>query len=144
MRRLSSNLASLETPACESATQTKVPGRLRRSQGDGLVGFAPMAFLMAIFVLTSIYTVRGAEPAEAAPFASPGSVVDFSRDIRPIFEKRCYECHGAQKQKNGLRLDRKSMALRGGDSGKPAFVAGKRTVGLLLQKITSPEPAAMK
>ena len=40
--------------------------------------------------------------------------VDFVRDVRPIFEKHCYECHGAKKQKSGLRLDVKSAAFKGG------------------------------
>ncbi|HXT38765.1 MAG TPA: DUF1549 domain-containing protein, partial [Candidatus Angelobacter sp.] len=43
--------------------------------------------------------------------------VDFDRDIRPIFSKRCYSCHGAEKQKGGLRLDNKASALGGGDDG---------------------------
>lgn len=36
--------------------------------------------------------------ASAAP-------VDFVREVRPILEKHCYECHGEKKQKGGLRLD---------------------------------------
>ncbi len=42
--------------------------------------------------------------------------VDFLVDIRPLFETRCYSCHGGEKQKSGLRLDRKEDALRGGDN----------------------------
>ncbi|MCB1234069.1 MAG: hypothetical protein KDM91_03250, partial [Verrucomicrobiae bacterium] len=50
----------------------------------------------------------GARPEAAEP-------VDFVRDVRPIFEKHCYECHGETKQKSGLRLDVKSAAFKGGD-----------------------------
>jgi len=39
--------------------------------------------------------------------------VDFARDIQPLFEKHCYECHGAKQQKNGFRLDRRSRAMAG-------------------------------
>lgn len=42
------------------------------------------------------------------------SAVDFVRDVRPIFEKHCYDCHGPEKQMNGFRLDRRSDARRGG------------------------------
>ena len=42
--------------------------------------------------------------------------VDFVRDVRPVFEKHCYECHGSKKQKSGLRLDMKSAAFKGGES----------------------------
>ncbi|HEX5160759.1 MAG TPA: ankyrin repeat domain-containing protein [Steroidobacteraceae bacterium] len=39
--------------------------------------------------------------------------VDYARDIKPLFEKHCYECHGAKQQKNGFRLDRRSRAMAG-------------------------------
>ena len=40
--------------------------------------------------------------------------VDFVRDVRPILEAHCYECHGSEKQMNGFRLDRRRDAMRGG------------------------------
>lgn len=42
---------------------------------------------------------------------------DFSRDIRPIFEKSCIRCHGPEKPKNGFRLDNRAAAIKGGDDG---------------------------
>ena len=39
--------------------------------------------------------------------------VDFARDVKPLFERHCYECHGAKQQKNGFRLDRRSRAMAG-------------------------------
>jgi ankyrin repeat protein len=39
--------------------------------------------------------------------------VDFAREIQPLFEKHCYECHGPKQQKNGFRLDRRSRAMAG-------------------------------
>ncbi len=47
---------------------------------------------------------------------------DFARDVRPILEKSCYDCHGPEKQKSGYRLDMRDIALKGGDSGKAAIV----------------------
>jgi ankyrin repeat protein len=44
--------------------------------------------------------------------AAPAAV-DFARDVQPLFEKHCYECHGPKKQKNGFRLDRRSRAMAG-------------------------------
>ena len=40
--------------------------------------------------------------------------------------KHCFACHGPSKQKGGLRLDRKSAALKGGDSGPCHRAAAKR------------------
>src|SRR2546421_10520018 len=79
------------------------------------------------------------------PFLTSGAVaasdrIDFQKEVRPLFESRCFECHGPRKQKSGLRLDRKSSAFQGGDSGKPAVVPGKSAESLLVQKITSKDP----
>lgn len=71
---------------------------------------------------------------------NPGtSQVDFAKEIRPIFQKHCVECHGAEKSKAGLRLDLKSEALKGGDNG-PLFVPGKSTESLLVQVIDGSHP----
>jgi Protein of unknown function (DUF1553)/Protein of unknown function (DUF1549)/Planctomycete cytochrome C len=42
----------------------------------------------------------------------------FASKIRPILAGRCYQCHGANLQQNGLRLDSLASALKGSDSGK--------------------------
>jgi Protein of unknown function (DUF1553)/Protein of unknown function (DUF1549)/Planctomycete cytochrome C len=69
-------------------------------------------------------------PAVAAP-------VDFVREVRPIFQKHCYECHGEKKQKSGLRLDVKSAALKGGDNHAPDIIAGKAKESPLVHFLTS-------
>ena len=51
-----------------------------------------------------------------------GAPVDYAREVRPIFQKHCYECHGPEKQKSGYRLDVRDVALRGGESGNAALV----------------------
>ena len=42
---------------------------------------------------------------------------DFERDVKPIFSKNCYPCHGPEKQKSDYRLDVKMSALKGGAIG---------------------------
>ena len=44
--------------------------------------------------------------------------IDFIKDVRPLLQKQCLQCHGEKKQESGLRLDRKEAALLGGDFGK--------------------------
>ncbi len=65
---------------------------------------------------------RGVDPSRLPP--AVGRVVDFEKEVRPLFQARCFECHGPEKQKAGLRLDRGGAALKGGESG-PAIVRGK-------------------
>ena len=45
------------------------------------------------------------------------TTVDFARDIKPLLEASCIKCHGAEKAKNGFRLDSRAHALAGGDNG---------------------------
>ena len=40
--------------------------------------------------------------------------VDFERDVQPILRDQCFACHGPEQQMNGLRLDRRADAMRGG------------------------------
>src|SRR6266853_5401388 len=44
--------------------------------------------------------------------------VSYAADIRPIFEKTCFKCHGAEKQKAKLRVDSLQAALKGSENGK--------------------------
>src|SRR5258707_15771113 len=69
-------------------------------------------FSLAISVLVCAGSGRAAE------------TVDYLRDVKPIFAKHCSTCHGAEKQRSGLRLDTAAAALKGGNSG-PAFIPGK-------------------
>ncbi|WP_339729428.1 PSD1 and planctomycete cytochrome C domain-containing protein [uncultured Gimesia sp.] len=43
--------------------------------------------------------------------------IDFEKQIKPLFQAKCYSCHGREMQEGGFRLDLKSRALEGGDSG---------------------------
>ncbi len=62
--------------------------------------------------------------------------IDFNKRIRPLFQERCYKCHGPDKQESGLRLDKRQEALAGGETG-PAIVPGDNTSGLLLRNVQS-------
>jgi mono/diheme cytochrome c family protein len=67
------------------------------------------------------------------------SKVDFAKDIRPIFARSCYDCHGPKKHKGGLRLDRKAEALIGGDSG-PILERGKSAESRLIEFVAGVDP----
>ena len=73
----------------------------------------------------------------ATLLSSAAAPVDFQREVRPILEQRCLECHGEKKQKAGVRLDRKAFAFAPGDSGQPAISAGRSRESLLWQRITT-------
>ena len=47
----------------------------------------------------------------------------YKDEVAPILKLRCYNCHAALKQKNGLRLDGEMFIKKGGKNGK-IFIAG--------------------
>ncbi len=52
------------------------------------------------------------------PPASEKKDLTYDKDIKPIFAKSCFKCHGPEKQKGKMRLDSLSAALKGGEDGK--------------------------
>ena len=61
--------------------------------------------------------------------------IDFAKRVYPVFEKNCFRCHGSGKQTNGLRLDNRADAFRGGDRGK-VILPGKAEESLLIKAVT--------
>lgn len=70
----------------------------------------------------------------------PAAPVDFTRDVQPIFEAHCFDCHGDDMQKNGLRLDTVHGILKGSDSGEPLFLRGASADSLVIRMVTSTDP----
>ncbi len=63
--------------------------------------------------------------------ADPALVEFFEGKVRPVLEAHCIQCHGASKQKAGLRLDSRAALLKGGDSGQaiePGRPEGSRLI----------------
>ena len=85
----------------------------------------PRAVLLGI----ALIVLAGAPAAIAA--------VDFVKDIQPIFQKSCLECHNPDKLKGGLRLDARAAALKGGKDGV-VIVPGDAAKSDLFRRITLP------
>src|SRR6185369_954733 len=81
----------------------------------------PSSIALAMLALS----VQGAEPSAEERFRT---------DVWPLLERTCLRCHGAEKQKSGLRLDSREAALKGGESGA-ALVPGKPAESLLLRLV---------
>jgi mono/diheme cytochrome c family protein len=98
--------------------------------------------IMAAVLSLSVWVLPtlGDEPSPTQP-AAPH--VDFVRDIRPIFENNCYQCHNAAKHKGGLRLDGKATAFIGGDSGEASIVPHQPDKSKLIQLVRGDDPNAV-
>src|SRR5579872_5379599 len=106
----------------------------------------PSVATSGLIVLAAVCSGRSAVYGADTPAAIPDNLpppakvdVDFNRDVRPLFAKYCFNCHGPDKQQAGLRLDIQGDAVRGGDSG-PAFEAGKSADSLLVKYVAGLDP----
>ena len=66
--------------------------------------------------------------------------IDFETDIRPILATHCFECHDANKQTADLRLDLKSRAFAGGESGEAAIVLGDSGASPMIARVIAEDP----
>jgi hypothetical protein len=87
-------------------------------------------------------------PAPGVPPSTPASTqptptIDFVRDVRPILDASCGECHSQTRRKGGLSLASYEDLLDGGKDG--AIVRpGDSARSLLVQKLTGDEPEMPK
>ena len=68
-------------------------------------------------------------------YGAPGDQIAFFEEhIRPLLHTHCSECHGAEKQESGLRVDQRAHFFAGGDSG-PIFSSEDVDQSLFLKAI---------
>jgi hypothetical protein len=74
------------------------------------------------------------DPRRAAAAPAHGTI-DYERQIKPLFEARCLECHSETKRKGGLSLGSYADVLDGGKDG--AIVRpGRSGASTLVQRLT--------
>ena len=83
-------------------------------------------------VTAAVLAVRGVSGAG-------GGKVDFNRDIRPIFNKKCVACHGGVRQQADLSLLFREDALKPAKSGKLPIVPGDPDASEMIRRITHPD-----
>jgi len=65
--------------------------------------------------------------------------VTYAKDIKPLFDASCIDCHGAEKKKAGLRLDSLEAVLKGSKEGKVVEV-GKSEKSSLVIAVSQLDP----
>ena len=83
------------------------------------LALAARSAYVALIALLAMSVAAGVSAAEM----SAAEADHFEVTIRPLLVRHCTECHGADVQEGGLRLDHRGAALAGGDGG-PVIVPG--------------------
>lgn len=93
--------------------------------------------LLAVPEPTPTYPASSPAPvvAAAVPGAGAAAKVDFARDIRPLLQRSCVDCHTGDKVKGDLNLGSRATMLKGGQSGDPAVVPGRSQDSHLLRYV---------
>jgi uncharacterized membrane protein len=64
---------------------------------------------------------------------------EYARVIQPIFEAKCYQCHGPEKQKGNYRMDTVEGLFTAGESELDPVVKGNAVESYLVETITVPD-----
>ena len=97
--------------------------------------FRVLASGAGIACLAGTLLLRAQTPA--AP-GGAGSVL-FERDIQPVLEQYCYECHGRSKARGQLRLHAPEFIAKGGQSGA-VITPGTGHTSLLIRRLLDENP----
>ncbi len=78
------------------------------------------------------------EPSGKGGAPAPGGDI-YSNTVKPVFEQKCYSCHGPEKRKGDYRMDDVALLFKGGDSEETAIVPGEPLKSNLVRLILLPE-----
>ena len=100
--------------------------KLKDRKSEGYIGLQDHGHPHAIrFRNIKIKEIKSAKPDENAK-------VLFRREVLPVFQNKCLDCHGEDEQEGNLRLDSLTHIMRGGDSGEPVVLPGDDTNSYLV------------
>ena len=91
----------------------------------------------ALIVSTvGLLRAEAADEPDVEPATETGLL--FETDVRPLLERRCFECHGEAQQKAELKLANRGNLLAGGESGA-AIEPGEKDKSLLFEHVSTHE-----
>ena len=70
----------------------------------------------------------------STPVAADAAAPNYAKEIAPILEQRCVQCHGDKQQLSGLRVDSREALLQGGSRG-PSLEPGNAAASLLYRHV---------
>jgi len=138
LERIESSLASLDDRNRREAAQSREPYWKERHRlakqwaeenpGPSLPGHSDAANPIDAFVAQRIEVAKASTKG-----TSPEEARKFHAEVLPILRSECFRCHG-EKDKGGLQLNSREMAVGGGYSG-PAIEPGDAAASEMMSRI---------
>ncbi|MGN6437174.1 MAG: DUF1553 domain-containing protein [Agriterribacter sp.] len=66
--------------------------------------------------------------------------VDFSSEVKPLFNKKCISCHGGVKKEGGFSVLFREEALDTTEGGTPAIIPGNPDKSEMIRRLTASDP----
>src|ERR1051325_959905 len=81
-------------------------------------------FILLGIALSATFASQAADPdLKKLPAPAGKTGLTYDADIKPMFEKTCFKCHGPEKQKAKLRVDSLAAVKKVGADGDVLSVA---------------------
>lgn len=91
-----------------------------------------------LLVCPWVSVAAGEAPAMLPPPVD--TIIDYTRDIKPLLEARCIKCHGERKQESLYRMDSRADVI-GSGSERSAIIPGNSEDSLVVKLIAAIDPA---
>ena len=97
-----------------------------------------MLSTLVVAMMVCGLNLKGAEEVDISKLpAASDKKVDFIKDIKPLLEKSCFNCHGVKPRAKGKYfMNNREKAIAGGSSDEKAIIAGKSAKSPLVHMIT--------
>lgn len=128
--------ASIVPPDCAAMNTLRIA---RIPSLDLLSEFGVFVATSAGLALLCAMLATNVAAAEPTLPAAINRSVEYERDVLPLLETHCLDCHGPDEQQSGLRLDRRASLLRGGDLGQPAVTVGSSAESFVVRVVAGLE-----
>jgi hypothetical protein len=96
--------------------------------------------IIVTFVFMSVFFLAACGGQSAAPVVlpphTPSATVSFSKDVLPILQDKCVNCHGGEKTSKGLDLKTFTSLMAGSQNGA-MIVPGDPSNSKLIQSVVS-------
>ena len=111
---------------------------LKKRSFPGPLKFLP-ALVLGLAMLLSACSGQASPSAGSSSQSAPATSsapVSFSKDVLPILQSRCVNCHGGQKTQRGLDMTSYAALMQGSQNGavvSPGDVAHSSFIQMILQ-----------